>query len=177
MTTSTIGKKIHEMVTHLQKNSAAPAPAMFKAQVRLDGGTQCSAYVRKFPALLVDEPPDMGGNDAGMNPVELLLTSLGACQGILYSLYAHMTGIKLDSVIVDLKGQLDVRGVFGVDPSVPPGYQTIKFETRITSQEDPATIAEFVRMVEARCPTLDTLKRPVSVTGKVFLNGEALMPL
>ena len=177
MTVSTLGNKIQEKVSYIQKNSAAPARAIFKAQVQLDGGTQCSAFVRKFPALLVDEPPDMGGNDAGMNPVELLLTSLGACQGIVYSLYAHMMGIELDSVIVELKGQLDVRGVFGVDLSVPPGYQTITFETRITSQEDAATIEELVRMVEARCPTLDTLKRPVDVTGKVFLNGEALMPL
>ena len=64
------------------------------AQVRLDGGTQCSAFVRKFPALLVDEPPDMGGNDAGMNPVELLLTSLGACQGIVYSLYERLRSIS-----------------------------------------------------------------------------------
>lgn len=174
MTISMLGKKIQDKVFYLQKNSANPAHAMFKAQVRLDGGTQCSAFVRNFPALLVDEPPNMGGNDAGMNPVELLLTSLGACQGILYSLYAHTMGIELDSVVVDLKGQLDVRGVFGVDPSVPAGYQTITFETRITSQEDAATIAEFVRIVEARCPTLDTLKRPVDVTGKVFLNGEAL---
>lgn len=83
-------------------------------------------------------------------------------------------GIELDSVTVDVKGQLDIRGLFGVDPSIPPGFQDISFETRISSRADAATIQELSRVVEARCPTLDTLTRQVPVSGRLFLNGDAL---
>ena len=172
--TSPLGQKMREKVSHLTKNSGTPARAIFKAQVRLDHGTQCSAFVRNFSAIVVDEPPDLGGQDAGANPVELLLTSLGTCQAIVYSLYANLMGIELESVTVDVKGQLDIRGLFGVDPSIPTGFQDITFETRITSRAGAATIHELSRVVEARCPTLDTLQRQVQVTGQLFLNGEAL---
>jgi uncharacterized OsmC-like protein len=171
MATSTIGEKIHETVALIRKNPSA-ARAMFKAQTRLGEGTQVSAFVRKFPALIIDEPANLGGNDSGMNPVELLLVSLGACQEIVYALYASMIGIKLDSVCVDLKGYLDARGFTGMNESVPAGYQKITYETRIESRADAESIRALIRTVEARCPTLDTLKRPVEVQGRVLLNGE-----
>jgi uncharacterized OsmC-like protein len=141
-------------------------------RTQLDHGTQCSAFVRKFPALLVDEPPEVGGNNAGMNPVELLLVALGACQEIAYSLFASTMGIELDAVTVNLKGQLDFRGTFGLDESIPPGYQKITYETRLDSQANPESIQALIKTVEARCPTMDTLTRPVDVQGDVYLNGE-----
>lgn len=172
MTASTLATKFRALADHVQGNPAA-ARATFKAKVRLDQGTQCSAFVRRFPALVIDEPPYLGGNDAGPNPVEVLLVSLGACQEIAYSIFANMMGIELDSVTVALKGHLDTRGLMG-EEGVSPGYQKIEFETRIESRADPEAIAELVRTVESRCPTLDTIKRPVEVQGNVILNGEPI---
>lgn len=174
MVISPIGSKMQATVSSLQKNPGAAARAIFKAQTRLVEGTQCSVAVRKFPEFFVDEPADLAGTNTGPTPVELLLVSLGTCQEIVYSLYANMMGIELESVTVDLKGQLDVRGLFGIDETVPPGYQKITFETRITSNADAEDIQKLIRIVEARCPTMDTLRRPVDVAGNVFLNGEAI---
>jgi uncharacterized OsmC-like protein len=122
--------------------------------------------------MKVDEPPELGGHDAGMNPVELLLVSLGTCQEIVYSLAANLMGIELDSVSVDVKGDLDVRGFLGIDNSVPPGYQQITFQANLETSADPKALQELIRFVEAHCPTLDTLKRPVQVTGNVAVNGK-----
>ena len=36
---------------------------------------------------------------------------------------------------------------------------------------DADTIKALVEAVESGCPTLDTFRRPVPVTGEVFLNG------
>jgi putative redox protein len=36
-----------------------------------------------------DEPIDLGGNDAGPNPDELLMTALGACSNITARMYAE----------------------------------------------------------------------------------------
>jgi uncharacterized OsmC-like protein len=164
---------MREKIAFLEKNPQF-AKAVFKASTELKGGTQVDAKVRHHPPMRIDEPPELGGTDTGPNPVELLLVSLGSCQEIVYSLYALTMGIELDSVTVEVKGHLDVRGLFGIGEGIPPGFQKITYETRIASKASPETIARLVKTVEAHCPSLDTLKRPVDAGGTVLLNGQVL---
>ena len=74
----------------------------------------------------VDEPPLIGGTDAGPTPVELVLAALGTCQEIVYATYARVLGIPLDGVAVSAEGRLDLRGFFGV-ADVPAGFQDVSF--------------------------------------------------
>jgi len=53
-------------------------------------------------ALAADEPVDVGGNDTGPGPYELLLMSLGACTSMTLRLYAARKQMPLDRVIVRL---------------------------------------------------------------------------
>jgi uncharacterized OsmC-like protein len=127
--------------------------------------------VRNFAPIVVDEPPELGGQDKGANPVELLLVSLGACQEIMYSAMASMMGIRLDEVKVNLKGSLDLKGLFGMDPAIPPGYQKITYETTLKSPASEEELRKLVEAVESHCPVLDTLVRPIEVTGRVTINS------
>lgn len=172
MTDETIASAMKAKVEYIRSHPEV-ARAVFKAKTRWESGTRCTAQVRNFPTLVIDEPPELGGQDAGMNPVELLLVSLGTCQEIVYSLYAQMMGIELESVTCDVKGQLDVRGIFNIDPAIPAGFQKITFETHLKTQASHAELEQLLRTVEACCPTLDTFRRAVDVSGRVFVNGEA----
>ena len=49
-----------------------------------------------------DEPTDKGGKDTAPNPVQLLLSALGACTTITLEMYAKHKGIKIEHVQVDL---------------------------------------------------------------------------
>lgn len=49
-----------------------------------------------------DEPTDKGGKDTAPNPVQLLLSALGACTTITLEMYANHKGIKIEHVQVDL---------------------------------------------------------------------------
>jgi putative redox protein len=49
-----------------------------------------------------DEPAEKGGTDTGLEPMELLLGSLGACTAITLRMYARRKGWALDGVHVDL---------------------------------------------------------------------------
>jgi uncharacterized OsmC-like protein len=124
--------------------------------------------------MLVDEPHDLGGSDEAMNPVELVLVALGTCQEIMCSAYASVMGIQLDELQIDVKGYLDLRGLFGLDETVPAGYQKITYKTTIKSPADAATIRKLIEAAEKHCPLLDILRRPVDVSSNVTLNGQRL---
>jgi putative redox protein len=54
-------------------------------------------------ALIADEPVNAGGKDAGPNPYELLLMSLGACTSMTLRLYARRKQLPLTRVAVRLR--------------------------------------------------------------------------
>lgn len=92
----------------------------------------------------------------------------------MYSAYASVMGVPLDSVKVNLRGYLDLRGLFGLDSMIPPGYQKIVFETAVESPADTETLMKLVRTVESHCPVLDTLVRAIEISGQVTLNGQLM---
>ncbi|HLZ31125.1 MAG TPA: OsmC family protein [Chloroflexota bacterium] len=69
--------------------------------VRSLSGLAQSIEVRAH-RLVVDEPLEAGGADAGPNPYELLLSALGACTAITVRLYAQRRGWPLEGVEVAL---------------------------------------------------------------------------
>lgn len=174
MSQAALKEALSKTVKGIQDNPVM-SRVVFEAQTALVEGVRCTGNVRNFAPIVVDEPPELGGQDKGVNPVELLLVALGACQEIMYAAMASMMGIRLDEVKVNLKGSLDLKGLFGMDASIPPGYQKITYETILRSSAPEEELRKLIEAVESHCPVLDTLVRPVEVTGKVTING-ALVP-
>ncbi|MDT2069594.1 OsmC family protein, partial [Enterococcus faecalis] len=50
----------------------------------------------------MDEPKNLGGSDEGMNPIEALLASLGACKVIVARSFAKVQGINLNDIRVEI---------------------------------------------------------------------------
>lgn len=138
----------------------------FSADTQLVKDVLCKARIRNF-SFNIDEPAELGGSDSAPNPVEYVLASLGACQEILYSAYASFLGIELDDVQVKVKGSLDLKGLFGIDKSVRPGFQKVEFETVITSSAPENQIKELANIVENHCPVLDIISNQTEVTGQL----------
>lgn len=70
--------------------------------VRLAGTPYATEITNGQHRLIADEPPALGGADAGPEATELLLASLGACTAITLRMYADRKGWPLDAVDVDL---------------------------------------------------------------------------
>jgi putative redox protein len=144
----------------------------FTADTNLLEEYRTRVKIRDFD-LIVDEPPLIGGGDAGPTPVELVLAALGTCQEIVYATYARVLGIPLDGVSVRAEGRVDLRGFFGV-ADVPAGFQDVSFAVEIDSPAATTDIERLVAEVNAHCPVLDILKQPVRIEGTYQLNGEPI---
>ncbi|WP_438350493.1 OsmC family protein [Paenibacillus sp. FA6] len=133
----------------------------FKATAQLQDGVQVKATSRDFE-LTIDEPKSLGGTDTGMNPVEVLLASLGACQSIVARIYAPKFDVKLDGFSVDVEGDLDLDGFFNKS-DVRPGYSDIRYTFRIKTDSPKEKVEEFVKFLESKCPVGDSLAHPVNL--------------
>lgn len=156
-------KLISRTVEQFQANPAT-AQGSFHASSVLQEGFRSVVALRGHE-LTVDEPATLGGTDRGPNPVELVLAALGSCQEITYRAFAAALDIPLDSVSVKLRGDLDLRGFFAVDPSVRPGYQRIQGTVSLRSRgATPEQLQKLRDAVNAHCPVLDILQNPVPVS-------------
>lgn len=96
--------------------------------------------------------------------MELVLAALGSCQEITYRLYADALGIPLTKVSVKVKGHVDLQGLFAVDSSVRPGFQSIEAVVTLDSPAPQADLDRLKETVDRHCPVLDILRGPVPVS-------------
>ncbi|OBR62483.1 peroxiredoxin [Paenibacillus oryzae] len=136
-------------------------PQTFKASAHLQEGVQVKVASRNFE-FIIDEPKSLGGTDTGMNPVEALLASLGACQSIVARVYAPKFGVELKDFFVDVEGDIDLDGFFNKS-DVRPGYSDIRYTFRIKTDSPKEKVEEFVKFLESKCPVGDSLANPVNL--------------
>lgn len=170
MSQATIKEAVGKLAEAVQQNPNN-AKLVYRGTTEWKGDVLCHNQVGKHN-VMVDEPAAFGGGDTAMSPADLILAALGSCQEIMYSALASSMDIPLESIKIELKGNLDLHGLMGMgDGKIPPGFLDLSYETHLRSSADEATLKKLVDAVEAQCPILDTLVRPIKVTGKAILNG------
>lgn len=100
--------------------------------------------------LVADEPLDMGGNDLGPAPHELLLAALGACTSMTLKMYADRKGWPLTSVNVKLTGDR-VEGEYLIK-------RTIAMTGDLTDEQRAGLMA-----IADKCPVHKTLTHPIKI--------------
>lgn len=142
------------------------AAASFDAQATLVGVTEVDVTTGHH-SFKVDEPEALGGTDLAANPVQLVLASLGACQAITYQVWAAKLGIVIDGVEARVEGDIDLRGFFGLDTTIRPGFTRIRLFVTLRGPESPERYAQLVDAVNTHCPVLDIVANPVPVEREV----------
>jgi uncharacterized OsmC-like protein len=162
-------KKLIEDTRSAIDANPANAAAAFAVTGQLVGTTEVAVRARGHQ-LTVDEPPALGGADLGANPVELALGALASCQAITYRFWAAKLGIELDSVDVVAEGDLDVRGFFGFEDGVRPGFTAVRLKVTPVGPEPAARYLQLADAVDAHCPVRDLfsdatpIERTIAVT-------------
>jgi putative redox protein len=106
--------------------------------------------------LTADEPRDLGGDDQGPNPQELLASSLAACTAITIEMYAERKGWDVEAVEVVCDYEQAERGTptnFIITLSLPSGL----------SDEQ----VERIETIAAKCPVHRTLESEATFEQRV----------
>jgi uncharacterized OsmC-like protein len=111
----------------------------------------------------VDEPAALGGQDAAANPVEYYLASLLSCQIVTWRIWADKLGITVDGISARAEGDLDVRGFFGFDDAVRPGFSSVRLIVTVSGPETEQRYRELQEAVDAHCPVLDLTRNATPV--------------
>ena len=100
--------------------------------------------------IVADEPVDMGGQDRGMRPGELLAASLGACTVMTLRMYADRKGWPLESAVVhvDYSNDIETKRSLFVVKLILNGNLTEDQRARLAAMAD-------------RCPIHRALQNPV----------------
>ncbi|MFZ5651261.1 MAG: OsmC family protein [Bacillota bacterium] len=135
----------------------------FKATSRkLPEGMVVESESRGFKVIM-DEPRNLGGTDKGMNPVEMLLCSLGSCITIVASFFAKEAGVDLKDFRVELEGDLDPAGFMGKG-TARPGFMEIRYKMYIKSDSPTENVEKLMEIIKSRCPVGDSLNNGVKLT-------------
>ncbi len=151
--------------------------AGFKVKTEWKGQARSESTVEAFSCagvpiarnftIVADEPRELLGTDTGPNPQELLLSALNACMVVGYVSHAAARGIRLDSVRIETDGELDLRGFFGIDEGVPPGYRRINYTVRLEGDGTPAQYEEIHEAVMSASPNHFNLAQPIQMCGRL----------
>ena len=129
--------------------------------VRLGNQGYTTEIIAGEHALIADEPAEVGGNDFGPDPYELLNASLGACTAMTLQMYARRKKWDLQEVTVHLAHTKDYaadRAEVESKKKLDHFHRTIKLEGDLSDEQK-----QRLMEIADKCPVHKTLHSDVVV--------------
>lgn len=114
-----------------------------------------------------DHPELFASEDNGATPVELVLVALAGCLTAGVAAVAQHRDIQLHSVSATLQGDMDVRGILGIDTDVRNGFSGIKVTYTVDADATADEIKALVAQAQKRSAVYDIITNPTNVTVEV----------
>ena len=146
---------------------------MFSVSGQSETATRLAVQVRDFE-LIVDEPPGLGGDDEGPNPVEYILAGLAGCLNVMGHIIAKEMGFTIRALTIDAAGPLNPEKLLGKHTDDRAGYKNIAVTLSVDADVDQATLDRWLATIETRCPVSDNLMNltPVAVRARSAVQSE-----
>jgi putative redox protein len=113
--------------------------------------------IRDTGGLVIDEPAERGGTNAGPTPVETVIAALCGCDAVITHAVAEI--MKFDYAGLEYQGEsvVDVRGSHGV-VGIRPYFETLTVNITIYTDETPERLAKLEKNVSQRCPVSNLVR-------------------
>ncbi|RIJ50149.1 OsmC family peroxiredoxin [Maribellus luteus] len=128
----------------------------FKIEGEAQSAARLAVSARQF-TIVVDEPPALGGDDQGANPVEYLLASYAGCINVVAHLTAKELGIKLAGLKIQVEGNLNPARFLGKSDEERAGFKQINVDFFPETDASAEKISHWISLIKKRCPINDNL--------------------
>ncbi len=135
----------------------------FKIEGEAQTGARFVAGARQF-SIVVDEPPALGGDDLGANPVEYLLASYAGCINVVAHLAAKELGIHVEKLGIEVSGNLNPARLLGQADAERAGFKQIDVKFSPITDADPEQVSQWIERIKDRCPINDNLANITPLT-------------
>jgi uncharacterized OsmC-like protein len=115
---------------------------------------------------LVDEPLELGGDDKGPTPYDMLLASLGSCKAITMQMYAQRKGWALEGVKIDLEHSREHRDDCATCDGKVNRIDVIDCVITITGDLDEDQRSRLAE-IAGKCPVHQTLTNHLDINTMV----------
>lgn len=122
---------------------------------------------KKYFVYDADHPAVFASEDNGPTPVEYMLVGLASCLTAGIASVAQHRDIQLRSVKATLEGDMDIRGILGIDSDVRNGYSGIKVNFEIDADASKEDIEALVAQSQKRSAVFDIITNPTNVMVEV----------
>ena len=106
------------------------------------------------------------GHGHGPTPQEYVLHALAACITAGVATGAAARNIELRKVSSKVTGDIDVRGVLGIDPDIRKGFSNVTVEMEVDADCPPDALDALVAAGTKYSAVFDMLSNPTNVTVK-----------
>ena len=111
-----------------------------------------------------DHPEVFHASDSAPTPPEIVLAALASCLTGGLAAVAQHRGIQLHSARAIVEGDIDVRGILGMDPDIRNGFSAIRVTFEINADASEEDIRALVAQSQKRSAVFDILTNPTNVS-------------
>lgn len=133
-------------------------------------GARARTTARSF-SIETDEPAPLGGTDQAVDPMELILASLGTCLTIGWVTQAAKRNVDFRSLRIHVEGDYDLRGYLDLDHAVRPGFDGLRYTVEVDTDADPDVLEEIRVAAERSSPMFDNVANPTPIAVSVRAAG------
>ena len=134
-----------------------------KTVVTMHVNANCPSHSRtdvtvRDTALIIDEPAERGGTNAGPAPTEVMVASLAGCTNTILNKCAHAHGVEVHALSIIIDAKFDRRGVT-LQEEIDLPFPEMLLKITLTTPANAAAIEQVKTDLARFCPVSKVIRQ------------------